>query len=371
MLIKQYFSEEELWYLIDSLVSVLFFLQKHKICHEDIRSANILLTKDGVVKIADMNLLNDESSVYFKLLSHSNIENHYVCPEIMESLKKSSLSPQYDMHKNDVFAFGMTILEAATLEYSSLFYDYEKYEINSAKIKDALGLLKERYSPFLINFMADLLQEKEKYRPNFEDLYSLLLPFHSKNQGLSNNPNFKQNPPIKDKIPPKKVKAYAVILNPNEKFQTKIFSNKENSTISEKNASHNKQTIFKNGENVNIALNNDKNKNISKEDSKIKKETDKNVSPLSLKDNNLLYQEMNINPIKSEKSPNHQKINEKLVSDYECPNSQIKFDEYQTENDRLNEIERKINEALRLSEETIKMHGINKTYCFLINLNVI
>ena len=323
------------------------------------------MTSKGVVKIADITLINDETSIYYKLFSHSNIENHYVSPEIIESLKKSILSPQYDVHKNDVFAFGMTILESASLEYSSICYDFDKFSINLSKIKIILDALKDRYSPFFINFLSDLLQEKEKYRPNFDDLFSLLLPFQSektKNSGMMTNARKTNSPKKINEEKPQKIN----IKKEANKFENSISpyaSNKENSqniydTINEKHSSS-KQMIFlkENERNLHVPLNN--NKNMKDNSSKLKNETSKKAFPLSLKENNMVYQHESIHNERKKETAYQSMTAHNDYDDYNINKreDQIHVDLWQAENERLDEIERKINEALRLSEETIKMHG--------------
>jgi len=312
-------------------------------------------------------LINEENSIYYKLFSHSIIENHYVSPEIIESLKKSLLNPHYDVHKNDVFAFGMTILEAASLEYSSICYDYDKFSINMSKLKNVLDALTNRYSPFFINFISDLLQEKEKYRPNFDDLFSLLLPFQSektKNHVLMTNDKKHHSPKKSNEEKSQKIN----IKKEAKKFEYSISpfaSNKENSQnsnekINAKQASS-KQMIFlkENEKNLHVSLNNNKN---MKDSSNLKNETSKKAFPLSLKENNIVYQHEFIhNEMKNEIA--YQNINMYAQNDYDDyininkREEQVHVDLWQAENERLDEIERKINEALRLSEETIKMHG--------------
>lgn len=343
------------------MVSVLFYLQKHKISHGDIRPSTILLTKTGVVKVADINFINDDSSVYFKLFSHTFLENHYIGPDFIDSLRKLKLTPHYDTYKNDIFAFGMTILEAATLEYSSLCYDYTKFNINFERIEGLLDSLTQRYSIFFINFLKDVLQEKEKYRPNFEDLNSLLSPFQSsdnktKKQKSQNIISKQTKYEEREKSPLKKTK--------NPEFNQNINKNKENvlTVVINKNKTNDNSEIrlrqkfvmMENGMNSNFNVKNgERNVKFMNESSNLKKKSKNNVFPLSLKDNNIC--ENNNTDIKCYNGNEIKASFEDQELNYRS--SQLKIDNWQSENERLNEIERKINEALRLSEETIKIHG--------------
>ena len=49
-------KEEEIWSIFYQMVLGLHELHKHKIVHRDIKSANIFLTKSGMVKLGDLNV---------------------------------------------------------------------------------------------------------------------------------------------------------------------------------------------------------------------------------------------------------------------------------------------------------------------------
>ena len=314
-----------------------------------------MLTKNGVVKVADLAFLNDDSSIYFKLFSNSYLENYYVGPEIIDSLKKSMLAPKYDLFKNDVFAFGMTILEAATLEFS----------INFMKIEALLDSLSQRYSIFFINFLKDILQEKEKYRPNFEDLNSLLSPFHS---DKLKKPKSKVQSIVSNQIKyseksPKKKPIYAGYSQKATEDKENLLNaaiDKTNENSENNNRLRQKFMMNENEIGSNLFIKPFEKNMKFYNDSNFKKETNNhNGIPLSLKENNSInvynvYESSRSEPKYRVSTPEKTQVN--IANDIDC-RTNIKTDNWQSENDRLNEIERKINEALRLSEETIKTHG--------------
>ena len=322
-----------------------------------------MLTKNGVVKVADLAFLNDDSSIYFKLFSNSYLENYYVGPEIIDSLKKSMLAPKYDLFKNDVFAFGMTILEAATLEYSSSCYDYNKFSINFMKIEALLDSLSQRYSIFFINFLKDILQEKEKYRPNFEDLNSLLSPFHS---DKLKKPKSKVQSIVSNQIKyseksPKKKPIYAGYSQKATEDKENLLNaaiDKTNENSENNNRLRQKFMMNENEIGSNLFIKPFE-KNVKfYNDSNFKKENNNhNGIPLSLKENNSVNVYNVYESSRSEPKYGVSTPHANIANDIDYRTSIIKTDNWQSENDRLNEIERKINEALRLSEETIKTHG--------------
>ena len=50
------FTEKEVWHLFIQMIRGLKALHDLKICHRDIKCANIFLTKEGVVKLGDLNV---------------------------------------------------------------------------------------------------------------------------------------------------------------------------------------------------------------------------------------------------------------------------------------------------------------------------
>ena len=50
------FTEKESWYYFIQMVRGLKALHDLKICHRDIKCANLFLTKEGIVKLGDLNV---------------------------------------------------------------------------------------------------------------------------------------------------------------------------------------------------------------------------------------------------------------------------------------------------------------------------
>ena len=51
-----FFKESELWNYFAQMVVGLKALHDLKVCHRDIKCANVFFTKDGVVKLGDLNV---------------------------------------------------------------------------------------------------------------------------------------------------------------------------------------------------------------------------------------------------------------------------------------------------------------------------
>ena len=52
----RHMKEEYIWSIFYQVVSGLHALHKKKVCHRDIKCANVFLTKSGIVKLGDLNV---------------------------------------------------------------------------------------------------------------------------------------------------------------------------------------------------------------------------------------------------------------------------------------------------------------------------
>ena len=52
----RHMKEEDIWSIFYQMVNGLPALHKRKIVHRDIKCANVFLTKEGIVKLGDLNV---------------------------------------------------------------------------------------------------------------------------------------------------------------------------------------------------------------------------------------------------------------------------------------------------------------------------
>ena len=98
------FPEEEIWKVLIQTVNGLKVLHYKKILHRDIKSANILLTKDNIAKLGDLNV----SKIAKKGLLYTQTGTpYYASPEIWKD-------KPYDA-KSDMWSLGCVIYEMAAL----------------------------------------------------------------------------------------------------------------------------------------------------------------------------------------------------------------------------------------------------------------
>jgi NIMA (never in mitosis gene a)-related kinase len=75
-----------------------------KICHRDIKCANVFLTKDGIIKLGDLNV----SKVAKKGMLHTQTGTpYYASPEVWKD-------KPYDS-KSDIWSLGCVLYEMASL----------------------------------------------------------------------------------------------------------------------------------------------------------------------------------------------------------------------------------------------------------------
>ena len=165
-------DEKILWnFLVQSLNGLQYLHEIKKIIHRDIKPDNLLLDKDGNLKISDfgisaINSENAEDSVK----CHGTIRGpiQFMSPEMSFALK-------YDF-KSDIYMLGLTffLLMSNTLP--------EKKIDNGAfilSIKNKNAKLPENYSESLRNFIMKLLNINSKDRPSAEKAYLEAITLYS------------------------------------------------------------------------------------------------------------------------------------------------------------------------------------------------
>lgn len=97
-------TEKEIWHYFVQIVRGVKALHDLKICHRDIKAANLFVTKDGVIKLGDLNV----SKVNKRGLLHTQTGTPYYCsPEVWKD-------KPYD-NKCDIWSIGCVLYEMTTL----------------------------------------------------------------------------------------------------------------------------------------------------------------------------------------------------------------------------------------------------------------
>lgn len=101
---KTKFTENQIWHYFVQIVRGLKALHDLSIVHRDIKGANVFLTKEGIVKLGDLNV----SKVAKKGMMHTQTGTpYYASPEVWQD-------KPYD-YKSDIWSLGTVLYEIITL----------------------------------------------------------------------------------------------------------------------------------------------------------------------------------------------------------------------------------------------------------------
>lgn len=106
--INKRISETHIAYILRETVKAVVYLHDHNVMHRDIKGSNILLTREGEIKLCDFGLSRDIESPMGKRTTCIG-SPCWLAPEIVSSGKKGD---PYD-NRSDVWALGVTAIELA------------------------------------------------------------------------------------------------------------------------------------------------------------------------------------------------------------------------------------------------------------------
>jgi len=161
---KQFYTEKELFKVMNQLIKTLSLLQKNHITHRDIKPQNVLISK-GIYKISDFGearTLKREGVI----VSRVRGTELYMSPILFQGLRLKLFQVSHNTFKSDVFSLGMCIFYASTLTFNSLCDIRELNDMELIK-KKLINYLNIRYSFKLIDILYEMLQIEENDRPDF------------------------------------------------------------------------------------------------------------------------------------------------------------------------------------------------------------
>ncbi len=155
------FTEKELWYFFIQIVRGMKALHDLKILHRDIKCANIFLTKEGIIKLGDLNV----SKVAKKGLLHTQTGTpYYASPEVWKDRP-------YD-NRSDIWSLGCVLYEMIMLNPP-----FRAANMNGLYQKVMRGLydpIPSIYSKDLQQLVRTCLQVQPTNRPNCDKI--LIMP---------------------------------------------------------------------------------------------------------------------------------------------------------------------------------------------------
>lgn len=158
------FSESEVLHYFAQVCLAIAHLHERRILHRDLKTHNIFLTQDGVVKLGDFGISTVLRST-FELRKTVCGTPYYFSPELC-------LNRPYN-NKSDVWALGCTLYELLTLKHA---FEGTSFQTLAQKIlKGSYPPIDAGYSTQLSRLVSQMLQTDPHRRPNVSQI--IALPF--------------------------------------------------------------------------------------------------------------------------------------------------------------------------------------------------
>lgn len=148
---REPFPEKQIWHYLVQIVRGLKALHDLKIYHRDIKCANLFLTKEGVLKIGDLNV----SKVAKRgMLRTQTGTPYYASPEVWKDRP-------YD-HRSDMWSVGCVLYEMITFEPP--FKATNMKGLYNKVIAGKYDPIAPHYSKDLKDILSKLLQVRQEDR---------------------------------------------------------------------------------------------------------------------------------------------------------------------------------------------------------------
>ncbi|KAF1545877.1 Serine/threonine-protein kinase 36, partial [Eudyptula albosignata] len=153
-------EDQQVQTIAAQLVSALYYLHSHRILHRDMKPQNILLGKDGVVKLCDFGFAR-AMSIHTMVLTSIKGTPLYMSPELVEERP-------YD-HTADLWSVGCILYELFV--GTPPFYTSSIFQLVSLIVKDPVKWPKA-ISPVFKSFLQGLLMKDPHQRLSWPELLS-------------------------------------------------------------------------------------------------------------------------------------------------------------------------------------------------------
>ena len=151
-------GEHLVFIFVKQILEGLAYLHNQGIIHRDIKGANLLLTKNGIVKLADFgySILNDKNKVNSIVGTAC-----FMAPEVIE--QKGNISP-----KCDIWSLGCTIVQLLTTRPP--YYEFEPMAAMFRIVTDDCPPIPSDISEFLKDFLLKCFTKDPLKRPSAKEL---------------------------------------------------------------------------------------------------------------------------------------------------------------------------------------------------------
>lgn len=159
-------NEDQIAYILRETSKALCYLHENHVIHRDVRGNNILLTKEGEVKLCDFGLSKDTRTTYGKRGSNVGSPN-WMAPEVITSNAKGD-----DVYNNrsDVWALGITAIELG--DGSAPYAEMHPTRIIFQVVRNPPPTLyrQSNWTQTFNDFIAECLEKNSECRPVMAEL---------------------------------------------------------------------------------------------------------------------------------------------------------------------------------------------------------
>ncbi|XBI59194.1 hypothetical protein VPH35_040312 [Triticum aestivum] len=160
---------------IAQVLEGLVYLHEQGVIHRDIKGANILTTKEGLVKLADFGVATKLTEA--DVNTHSVVGTPYwMAPEVIEMSGVCAAS--------DIWSVGCTVIELLTC--SPPYYELQPMPALFRIVQDVQPPIPEGFSPEITDFLRQCFQKDSIQRPDAKTL--LMHPWLQNSRRASSSP---------------------------------------------------------------------------------------------------------------------------------------------------------------------------------------
>ncbi|KAL5697865.1 MAP3K epsilon protein kinase 1 [Ranunculus cassubicifolius] len=169
------FPESLVAFYIAQVLEGLVYLHEQGVIHRDIKGANILITKEGLVKLADFGVATKLTEA--DVNTHSVVGTPYwMAPEVIEMSGVCAAS--------DVWSVGCTVIELLTCVPP--YYDLQPMPALFRIVQDEHPPISDNLSPDITDFLRQCFKKDSRQRPDAKEL--LLHPWiHNSRRALQSS----------------------------------------------------------------------------------------------------------------------------------------------------------------------------------------
>lgn len=157
---KETIGEKTIWHYLIQIVRGLKALHDLKICHRDIKCANIFLTKAGEAKLGDMNVSKVAKAGMLLTVTGTP---YYACPEVWKNMP-------YD-NKSDIWSLGCVLYEMCSGRPP--FTGNSMKDLGSKVISGKYEQISSKYSQELKDVLKQCLQVQSSKRLTCDQILKL------------------------------------------------------------------------------------------------------------------------------------------------------------------------------------------------------